>query len=248
MSTEEATKSTQLIFPYRGVYVRHIGHRQAVAESNQVLFFNAQEGYRVSHPVSGGDGSLTFLIEESQLRELVPQDLLDGSAGIHFRQPSRRIDARIQARIAELRYRLHHRTIEPLEAEVLALKLVQRALGPRSSHSNSTNVGLQKLADRAKLVLAGNLARRWTLAEVAKEVRTSPVYLTQVFQKVEGLPLYQYQIRLRLSRALELLSHREDLTNLALELGFSSHSHFSAVFRQHYGYSPSAFRRSALGR
>ena len=52
-STEERTTSTQLVFPYRGVYVRHLGDDQAVAEANQVLFFNADEGYRISHPVAG---------------------------------------------------------------------------------------------------------------------------------------------------------------------------------------------------
>ncbi len=58
-STEECTATTQLVFAYRGVYVRHVGHDQAVAEANQVLFFNATEGYRISHPVEGGDASLT---------------------------------------------------------------------------------------------------------------------------------------------------------------------------------------------
>jgi AraC family transcriptional regulator len=86
------------------------------------------------------------------------------------------------------------------------------------------------------------------LAEIAGELRVSPVYLTQVFQQVEGLPLYQYQLRLRLARALDLLARRDDLTALALDLGFSSHSHFSAAFRRLYGYSPSAFKRSALHR
>src|SRR6266566_1625726 len=75
-SAEECTTTTQLIFPYRGVYVRHVGQDQTVAEANQVLFFNANEGYRVSHPVAGGDGSLTLVIEESQLEELAPVDIL----------------------------------------------------------------------------------------------------------------------------------------------------------------------------
>ena len=52
-TAEECTKTTQLVFPYRGVYVRHLGRDEAVAEANQVLFFNADEGYRVSHPVCG---------------------------------------------------------------------------------------------------------------------------------------------------------------------------------------------------
>src|SRR6516164_11659928 len=61
-SAEECTTTTQLVFPYRGVYVRHLGADQAVAEANQVLFFNARESYRVSHPVTGGDASLSLAI------------------------------------------------------------------------------------------------------------------------------------------------------------------------------------------
>jgi len=47
-STEECTATTQLVFPYRGVYVRHLGHDQAVAEANKCCF-QCHEGYRISH-------------------------------------------------------------------------------------------------------------------------------------------------------------------------------------------------------
>jgi AraC family transcriptional regulator len=248
MSPEECTTTTQMIFPYRGVYVHHVGDDQAVAEANQVLFFNAHEGYRVSHPVAGGDGSLTLVIEESQLHELAPLDILHQGSGITFRRRRLRIDARAQALVALLRHSLHQKIAESLEAEVLALTLVRRTLGPRSSHVPGATVGRQKLVDRAKLVLSSDLMRRWTLADIADELRVSPVYLTQVFQQVEGLPLYQYQLRLRLARALDLLARYDDLTALALDLGFSSHSHFTASFRKLYGYSPSKFKSSALSR
>ena len=135
-----------------------------------------------------------------------------------------------------------------MEAESLALTLLRRALGPRTTHSAGATVGRQKIVDRAKLVLASDPARRRTLAEIAVEVHVSPVYLTQLFQQVEGIPLYRYQSRLRLARALDLLAQYDDLTALALDLGFSSHSHFSAAFRQTYGRSPSEFRESALSR
>ena len=247
-SAEECATSTQLVFPYRGVYVRHLGHGQAVAEANQALLFNATEGYRVSHPVPGGDASLTLIISEPQLREIAPPSLLRDGPTLAFRPQRLRIDARAQALVALLRHGLRENIAEPLEAESLALTLVQRALGPRTAHAAGASVGRQRLADRVKLVLAGDLARRWTLAEIAAEVRGSPVYLTQVFQQVEGLPLYRYQLRLRLARALDLLAQYDDLTALSLDLGFSSHSHFSAAFRQIYGRSPSEFRQSALHR
>src|SRR3984957_16882063 len=122
---------------------------------------------------------------------------------------------------------------------------MERALGKRNSHVAAGSAGRQKLVDRAKLVLSSDLARRWTLAEIATEVGVSPVYLTQVFQQVEGLPLYRYQLQLRLARALALLGDYDDLTHLALDLGFSSHSHFSAAFKQAYFKTPLEFQRSA---
>ena len=247
-SVEECTTTTQLVFPYRGVYVRHVGQDQAVAEANQVLFFNATEGYQVSHPVPGGDASLTLVISESQLREMAPSTFLRDGATLAFRRQRLRIDARAQALVALLRHSLRQNIAEPLEAESLALTLVQRALGPRTTHAAGASFGRQRLVDRAKLVLASDLARRWKLSEIAAEVRVSPVYLTQVFQQVEGLPLYRYQLRLRLARALDLLGQYDDLTTLSLDLGFSSHSHFSAAFREAYGRSPSEFRQSALRR
>jgi AraC-like DNA-binding protein len=137
-------------------------------------------------------------------------------------------------------------TAQPLEAESIALTLVQRALGPRTSHASDAGIAPQRLADRVKLVLASDLSRRWTLAEIADEVGGSPVYLTQVFRKAEGIPLYRYQLRLRLARALTLLPQYDDLTALSLDLGFSSHSHFSAAFREAYGRSPSEFRQAAM--
>ena len=245
---EECATATQLVFPYRGVYVRHLGENQAVADANQVLFFNEGEGYRVSHPVSGGDASLTLIVGEAEVRELVPRHLLRDGAAVAFRQHRLRIDPRAQALVMLLRHGLRKGTAEPLEAESLALTLMRRAVGPRTARAPGATFGRQRLVDRAKIVLASDLARRWTLAEIAAEVGGSPVYLTQVFQQVEGLPLYRYQLRLRLARALDLLARSHDLTTLGLDLGFSSHSHFSAAFREAYGRSPSQFRQTALDR
>lgn len=242
-SPEECAQSTYFVFPYRGAYVRHLGSDDAVAEPNQVLFFNKDESYRVSHPVSGGDACLSLWVDESMLGELVPKDYLSGSGALAFRRQRARIDARAQALVALLRHGLERGVIvEPLEGETLLLTLVRRALGERTSHAAKATAARQKLVDRAKLVLTSDLGRRWTLAEIAAEVGVSPVYLTQVFQQVEGMPLYRYQLRLRLARALDVLPRYDDLTTLSLDLGFSSHSHFSSAFRQTYGRTPKEFQ------
>ncbi|MGH9417416.1 MAG: helix-turn-helix transcriptional regulator [Terriglobales bacterium] len=247
-SAEEYASATELVFPYRGAYVRHLGGDQAVAEANQVLFFNAAEGYRVSHPIPGGDASISLAIRPELLFEIAPTGLLTDKAMPRFGPQRLRIDARAQALVAMLRHGLRQGIAEPLEAEGLALTLVQRALGQRTAHAAAASVSRQRLVDRVKLIIASDLARRWSLAEIAVEARGSPVYLTQVFQQVEGMPLYRYQLRLRLARSLDLLGSYDDLSALGLELGFSSHSHFSAAFRAVYGQAPSEFKHSALGR
>ena len=243
-SAEECAQAAHLVFPYRGVYVRHLGRNDAVAEANQVLFFNAAEGYCVSHPVAGGDACLSLTIAEPVLRELAPKEQVREGGALAFRRQRRRIDPRAQALAAVLRHGLNRKAAETLEAETLALTLVQRALGERTSHAAGASPGRQKLVDRAKLALSADLARRWTLAEVAAEVGVSPVYLTQAFQQVEAMPLYRYQLRLRLARALDLLGEYDDLTTLGMDLGFSSHSHFSTAFRHAYGRTPAEFQRS----
>jgi AraC-like DNA-binding protein len=244
-SAAECSHATNLVFPYRGVYVRHLGRNDAVAEANQVLFFNAAESYCVSHPVAGGDACLSLAIDAALLRELVPKEHVRVGAALAFKEQRRRIDARAQALVALLRHSLIHGAAETLEAETLTLTLVRRALSERTSKTAGSTAGRQKLVNRTKLVLSSDLARRWTLAQIAVEVGVSPVYLTQVFQQVEGMPLYRYQLRLRLARALDLLGRCEDLSGLGMDLGFSSHSHFSAAFRQAYGRTPVEFQRSA---
>lgn len=242
-SPEECAQSTHLVFPYRGVFVRHLGRSDAVAEPNQVLIFNPAEGYRISHPVTGGDGCLSLSIGEDWLRELVPTEYLRPGAVLAFGKQHLGIDPRAQALVATLRYSLHKKLAEQLEGETLALTLVRRVLGERKTHS-AASTGRRKLVERTKLLLSSDLARRWSLADIGGEIGVSPVYLTQVFQQLEGTPLYRYQLRLRLARALELLSASPDLAALSMDLGFSSHSHFSAAFRQAYGRTPAQFQRS----
>lgn len=244
-SPDERASETQLVFPYRGIYLRHVGADQAVADANHVLFFNAGETYQISHPVDGGDASLVLVLPQPLLSELVPPSLLNGQTPLGFRRRYQRIDARAQALVALLRHTLANHAIEPLEAETLSLTLVCRSLGPRTSHEPQGSRGHHRLADRAKVLLASDLSRRWTLAEIANEVGGSPVYLTQVFRHVEGMPLYRYHLRLRLARALDLITQYDDFSALAADLGFSSHSHFGVAFRQAYGRSPTEFKQSA---
>src|SRR4051812_19540071 len=151
--------AAHLVFPYRGTYVRWYGDEPAVAEAGQVLFFNTGASYRFTHPIRSGDASLAVRVEESMLRELAPSTLLHDGDGIAFVHQRLRIDPRAQALVALLRHSLREGIAEPLEAESLALTLVQRSIGPRTAHAAGASAGRQRLVDRAKLTLAGDLSR-----------------------------------------------------------------------------------------
>src|SRR5262245_61186806 len=105
-SPEEVSTATHRVFPYRGPHVRHLGQDEAVAEANQVLFFNTNDGYQVSHPVSGGDSCLTLQVDQELLRELAPKALLRDGPTLGFRRQRMGIDPRAQALVALLRHSL----------------------------------------------------------------------------------------------------------------------------------------------
>lgn len=244
---EPTSQEPAFLFPYRGMYVRHCGDDAVVAEAGQVLFQNPNEATRISHPIVGGDATLWLQIAPEMLQELVPNNLRARNS-MNFSIPRLRIDPRTQVLVSLLRHSLKEQIAEPLEAESLSLTLVHRALGPATSLSVEATRSRRKLVDRTKLVLASDLSKRWSLAEIGAAMGASPVYLTQVFQQVERIPLYRYHLRLRLARALDLIATVDDLTAISQELGFSSHSHFSAAFLQLYGRTPSEFRDSAVRR
>ena len=136
-----------------GRHVRHLAGDEAVAEANQVLFFIPAEGYRVSHPVEGGDASLDLVLAEPLLRELTPRALLRGGGRFAFRAQRQRIDARAQALVALLRHSLRAGIAEPLEAEGLALTLVRRSARPAHQRERQA-LGFERLGDAGAQAVA----------------------------------------------------------------------------------------------
>lgn len=80
------------------------------------------------------------------------------------------------------------------------------------------------------------------LGDLAKAVGLSPSHLAAVFKKAEFTTLHQYLVNLRLQRAASLLWGCDDLTTLALNLGFASQSHFTNAFRRWAGCPPGQYR------
>lgn len=70
-------------------------------------------------------------------------------------------------------------------------------------------------------------------------------YLSNLFSSVEGITLEQYIIRQKIERAKELLFYDEfNLSEIAVQLGYSSVAHLSAQFKKITGVTPSELKRA----
>jgi len=100
--------------------------------------------------------------------------------------------------------------------------------------------------EAAKTYIARHIGDNISLGDVAAAVNASPFNFARIFQQQTGVPLHRYLTRLRLRTSLEFIAEpHADLAAVALELGFSSHSHFTDVFRREFGSTPSEVRRTA---
>ena len=69
-------------------------------------------------------------------------------------------------------------------------------------------------------------------------------YVSRAFHAATGMTMSAFRQRLRLTRSLDLLPrYSGNVTDLALDLGFSSHSHFTSCFRNLFEISPTQFLR-----
>ncbi|MEJ0036590.1 MAG: AraC family transcriptional regulator [Gammaproteobacteria bacterium] len=101
-----------------------------------------------------------------------------------------------------------------------------------------------ELIQRVKEYLALMPHDRVGLAQTARAVGASPSSLAHAFRRLEHLSVYQYALGCRLRHAAHLLLTYEDLAQLALDVGFSSHSHFSSAFHRWAGCTPSEYREN----
>jgi len=102
----------------------------------------------------------------------------------------------------------------------------------------------QRLVRRAMAYLHEHYAEPISLEETANYVGASKEYLSRCFHQETGVTLVSYLNRYRVDRAKQLLKgNATSIAEVALDVGFSSPSYFSRVFRQEVGMSPSAYRK-----
>lgn len=100
------------------------------------------------------------------------------------------------------------------------------------------------LLSRLKEWIEQHLHLAITLADLAEQTQLSEYHFAHMFKQSTGISPHQYVLQQRLKKAHRLiLSSQHDLTEIALQCGFSSASHFSTRFKQYYGCRPSQLRQ-----
>ncbi|MBN8233238.1 AraC family transcriptional regulator [Corallococcus macrosporus] len=122
-------------------------------------------------------------------------------------------------------------------------KLLQEPGGTRAARRRG---GLSAAAlHRVRLFIEAHLARSIRVGELAQRSGLSVFYFTRAFRQSMGMTPHAYVQQRRVERARGLLSHtNRSLGDIALEVGFSSQSHFTTVFRRVTGLTPAVVRRA----
>ena len=247
-SEVEQTDADVVVMPLRGAFVKHIvSGKKLLAEPSQALFFAAGRAYRVSHEVALHDDSLALQFSADVLQQVLANTIAADS--FYAIESNSLLTARAIAARNLLSWRLKHQLAAPMEVEETSLNLISSALinaggGKKRPEHKRSRRSIQ--VEAARIALIQNPEQRWTLSDLSQKVDCSPYHLTRLFRKEIGIPLHQYQLRMRIAKSLDaLLDTNDDLTNIALDTGFYSHSHFTSAFRQTLGISPTEFRKSA---
>ena len=229
-----------LVFPRRSVLIRQLGREPVLATANHTMLYNADQRYRRELHHELGDDSVFVELPEETLEQLAGDGRLHGT---HV--PAGRRTYLLQHLLVR---QLRGHICDELEAEELASRLVLSALAsqhrsattaPASGRAPTTASSRRRPSPRSPPTSpCGGRS-----ASLPGRSTPRPFHLARVFRAETGFTLAGYRQALRLRAALERLPGNDrDLSALALELGFSSHSHFTATFTREFGVPPSAVK------
>lgn len=249
---EEPNPTHSIVLVRRGLFRRTRRRETLLADPNHVLFFNAAEPYQYAHPFPGGDDCTILALETPRALELVaryaPEDaqtpetpfrLGHGLSSPHAARLHYELLARVRQRDQAL-------GLEDVLSE-LADETVGAAYRDRAEETRRSDSVAQRrrrdLVEETKLAINERLEKPPSLGAMARFFDCSPFHLSRVFRQAVGMSLRRYVKRLRTRVAADRLARGPwDLTQLALDVGYADHSHFTNSFRHEWGVPPSRFR------
>ncbi|MBX7186471.1 MAG: AraC family transcriptional regulator [Vicinamibacteria bacterium] len=241
------------VFPRSSVRIRHAGGPSFVADQCVATVYNRGQIYDRRAVADEGDRSDWFAVPRAAALDAVLAHGLEPGVDGPFAFPfvsvsdesylaQRRLFRRVQQGM----------TARAVEEEVYALldDIVCEAAArtPRRKVASRRDMGsreLREIGEAARAMISARFSEDWPLARLSERFGVSAFCLCRAFRKATGTTIHRYLLTLRLRAALDRLEDPEaGITALALDLGFSSHSHFTALFGRSFRETPSACRQS----
>jgi len=231
------------VFPRSTTLIRHEEGTSFVGSPNSVSLYNQHQVY-TRKAIDAIDASDWFVLSADVLFAAIAD--VDPGVAERPRRPFVHAFAPIDAPTYLAQRRLfaaiERGDADTLAVEESALRLFARVLAAAYARQRQAVVQRDRV-EAVKTMLAAAPERNVSLRELSRAAELSPYHLCRLFRRAEGMSLTEYRHSLRLRLALERLADRAtDLSALAHDLGYSSHSHFTATFRRHFGVTPSAVR------
>jgi AraC family transcriptional regulator len=230
------------VFPRTSTIIRHHSSRPFTATPNCATLYNQRQEYTRT-PVSAVDASDWYVIADDVLFAAIASY---DPAVLDCRTPFRRTHVPISAATYIEQRRLFDRAraagADRLDIDERVLRLLGMVL---DAIYGARNAPARDAVESVKDMIAAAPARIVPLRTLAASAGISPFHLCRAFRRATGMSVTAYRHSLRLRTALDLLRQSGDLSDVALQLGYSSHSHFTAAFRRQFGITPSAYRESA---
>jgi AraC-like DNA-binding protein len=224
------------VFPRTMTGISHANGPSFVGTPGAVVFYNQHQEYS-RRAISEVDASDWYTVADDVLFDIVDAD----SEERPFRAASARVDARTFLEQRMLFDALDRGTqLDPASVEETVLRILGRVWPRAPERARSRDADA---VERVRELIARDPSRSAPLRALARAVGLSPFQLCRAFRAHTGETMTEYRHSLRLRLALDRLRDRRlDLTTLAFDLGYASHSHFTSVFRRQFGITPSVFR------
>ncbi|MDB6067737.1 MAG: Regulatory protein SoxS [Pedosphaera sp.] len=157
-----------------------------------------------------------------------------------------RLTADQQQIVGTLRQPPVHEAAQPIwyqcKAMELALTFFFQPLPEEELFCTRQHRLAQERVEQVIFLLKKDLAEPPDLEELGKKIGCSPFYLSRTFSSHTGQTITQYLRRLRMDKAAALLRLGElNVTEVAMEVGYSSPSHFSQTFHESFGCCPGLY-------
>ena len=211
---------------------RAVQHQRHPGERHRFLTVSLSRGFLRNH-LSDCDGALHPLVEKA----LLGKSFASAPGEIHH------LTTEQTHRATQWIYPPVPQTARPLWYQARVLELMTEFLFERPA-ADELFCDRQKRLARERVgqviaILRRHLAAPPNLAQIGRQVGCSPFHLSRTFSREMGMTIPQYTRKLRMERAAELLREGKcNVTEAALEVGYSSLSHFSQAFCQTTGCCP----------